>query len=268
MVASTGQTVSHGACWQCWHIIGWWTVVGVLAVALEVTVDAQPVHDRGSCAPARRRRRGRCSRPGRRRRRRSSRCRRRDRWTCPRCARRGARSRQRSEAARVRVRWRARASCPCSREASVSVWTMSRPSIEKWVCAGARRARRPVFATFTRGASVRRTPLSTRASGIDVGADAVARLAGGPAAVADRHRDRAPLLAGLHERGQLQLAGLGRQRDDVAGGDAQRAWRSRARCDATLPQVRRVIGSGSSSSHGLLACRPSRAPTVSCSASS
>ena len=37
--------------------------------------------------------------------------------------------------------------------------------------------------------------------GIDVGADAVAGLAGGPAAVADRDRDRAPLLAGLHERG-------------------------------------------------------------------
>ncbi len=63
---------------------------------------------------------------------------------------------------------------------------------------------------------------------------------------------------GWHEDRDLDLARCGRQRDDVAARDAQLGRRARARCGATFPQVRRVIGSGSSSSHGLLAWRPSR----------
>ena len=47
-VALTGQTVSHGAFSQCWHIIGCDTISGILdraaAIRREVAVDANPVH--------------------------------------------------------------------------------------------------------------------------------------------------------------------------------------------------------------------------------
>jgi len=45
VVASTGQTVSHGAFWQCWHIMGWWTLTGSSSGPPVITVYPYPVHD-------------------------------------------------------------------------------------------------------------------------------------------------------------------------------------------------------------------------------
>ena len=76
-----------------------------------------------------------------------------------------------------------------------------------------------------------------------VATDAVGGLSGGPPPVSDGDRDRPALLARLDERGQLQAARLGRQRDDVAGRDAQRRrGRGRHRRDVAPGQARHRIG--------------------------
>ena len=48
-VAPTGQTTSHGAFSHCMHGTGWKNVTGIVAVALIVGIDAEPVHVAAIC---------------------------------------------------------------------------------------------------------------------------------------------------------------------------------------------------------------------------
>ena len=179
---------------------------------------------RGSCAPRRRRRPGRCSRPGRRRRTRSSRCRRRGRSPCPRRARRCSAFAPEVGERLVFVACVLACPCPCScsRCGGQRRLLDDGAALHREVGLGGGQAGAAAGLRDGDRAGEAAQAFGGAGEGEGVAADAVGGLAGGPAAVAEGDGDRARVLAGLDEDGELQLAGLGRQRYDVAGLHAQR----------------------------------------------